>query len=188
MPSEQRTLTNLQTGEVHILPPGQTKIGSNPSCDIVLRGKPEVQNRPSGVHAMIVGVALTDLASDYGTWTHVHNRVNPKLPSNWFSMVRNTTKSLERGEEICFGGHHPGSRDIMLKTPNTYDDRYPTDCWEVFRFDISDHHSKDLCPICINNIKDPAFMECGHRFCSTCLSAWLFAKNEGSCPMCRKSA
>jgi len=39
------------------------------------------------------------------------------------------------------------------------------------------------CPICLNNLKNPAHLPCGHAFHSDCILNWI--ENKKSCPICR---
>ncbi|KAM7328551.1 hypothetical protein ACRRTK_012643 [Alexandromys fortis] len=41
------------------------------------------------------------------------------------------------------------------------------------------------CPICKENFKNPVTIECGHKFCLSCISAfWKDLKDNFSCPVC----
>ena len=44
--------------------------------------------------------------------------------------------------------------------------------------------SDENCIICLNNENDIK-LECGHTYCSDCISMWI--KKENNCPLCRKS-
>ncbi|KAK0482954.1 hypothetical protein EDD18DRAFT_1362366 [Armillaria luteobubalina] len=45
------------------------------------------------------------------------------------------------------------------------------------------------CPICIDGIKAPVFLKCGHDFCGACLFDWVTVNppQSNSCPTCRKN-
>jgi hypothetical protein len=192
---EVRTLTDLLTGTVHVLKNGPTLLGANPAtADIVLLNKTmgSALNDPASEHAVIIGHSLNDKAdvksrSWKGTWTHVFNRSNPKLPSRWYRMAEGATKVLEHGEELCFGGDDD-RLDVVFKTPDAYNPRFKTNAWQVFRYEVSYPNSTDTCAICMESIKVPAVLNCGHRFCSTCIGPWAASKKPEDvefCPTCR---
>lgn len=203
-PKRTLTLTNLRTKEVHVLKP-YTTIGSHPDNDIVLSGPlgpggaPEVLNRPSKLHAHIVGEALGDLGVEYGTWTHLHNGVTHESHTRWYKMNPKTTTNMQHGLEICFGGDPYPAPPFRLEHPDRYTERYPTDpkgnpkgkVWDMFRFDIvveDDADDVDVCPICHEVPKTPVTLPCGHVGCSACFSKWVLnSANGASCPSCRRS-
>ncbi|XP_050829286.1 E3 ubiquitin-protein ligase RNF213-like isoform X2 [Serinus canaria] len=45
-------------------------------------------------------------------------------------------------------------------------------------------HGLELCPICLREPKDPAFLPCNHMFCHKCISQWLVPA-QMYCPYCR---
>ena len=40
------------------------------------------------------------------------------------------------------------------------------------------------CKVCLERLKDPVEIPCGHVMCLTCLSAWF--DNVRSCPLCKQ--
>jgi hypothetical protein len=42
---------------------------------------------------------------------------------------------------------------------------------------------EENCPICLNNLKNPVHLPCGHTFHSDCILSWI--DNNKNCPMCR---
>ena len=56
---------------------------------------------------------------------------------------------------------------------------------EIFDCDeLLEKSVENLCPICLNEIKDKIILSCKHEFCFICLNEW---SNKGNrCPMCRR--
>uniref|UniRef100_A0A8D2HVP1 RING-type domain-containing protein n=1 Tax=Urocitellus parryii TaxID=9999 RepID=A0A8D2HVP1_UROPR len=43
------------------------------------------------------------------------------------------------------------------------------------------------CPICLDNLKDPITIDCGHNFCRSCIQQSQADLQEGfRCPVCRQ--
>ena len=44
------------------------------------------------------------------------------------------------------------------------------------------------CPICLDDLRDPATIECGHNFCRSCIQqSWTDLRDKYPCPVCRHS-
>jgi len=46
-----------------------------------------------------------------------------------------------------------------------------------------DEFDQTMCPICLEELRDPAALECGHRFHRGCIDPWI--QSHGTCPLCR---
>ena len=44
------------------------------------------------------------------------------------------------------------------------------------------------CPVCLDFIKTPRTLECGHRFHARCVSKWFARRGAATCPCCRRPA
>ena len=48
------------------------------------------------------------------------------------------------------------------------------------------HKERDCCSICIEPIKNMCILDCGHKFCNTCINNWISVSCPNyTCPMCR---
>lgn len=44
------------------------------------------------------------------------------------------------------------------------------------------------CPICLQFLKEPMILECGHNFCNACITqCWEGAQGNVSCPQCKQT-
>ena len=56
---------------------------------------------------------------------------------------------------------------------------------EIYDYDeLLKKSEENLCPICLNQIKDKIILSCKHEFCFICLNEWSNKNNR--CPMCRQ--
>jgi len=47
------------------------------------------------------------------------------------------------------------------------------------------HKPKEKCPICFENILRPKSLHCSHKYCSECISKWIYMEQKYTCPLCR---
>ena len=47
------------------------------------------------------------------------------------------------------------------------------------------HKPKEKCPICFENILRPKSLHCSHKYCSDCISKWIYMEQKYTCPLCR---
>lgn len=44
----------------------------------------------------------------------------------------------------------------------------------------------DICPVCLEEDRESAKMDCGHIFCYKCMLKWRYAEGREDCPLCRR--
>jgi len=47
------------------------------------------------------------------------------------------------------------------------------------------HKPKEECTICLEYYKRPKRLNCFHKFCSECISRWIYLSFNDTCPLCR---
>lgn len=47
---------------------------------------------------------------------------------------------------------------------------------------------QSACPVCLDEIKTPRHLECGHAFHPRCVSRWFSHHGAAKCPCCRRPA
>ena len=49
----------------------------------------------------------------------------------------------------------------------------------------STHKPKEKCSICFENILKEKTLHCLHKYCSECISKWIYIEQKDTCPLCR---
>lgn len=89
--------------------------------------------------------------------------------------------------ELLFGSSEPPAVSRMnieksTHTPASTEPRYSLKNGKVMGWIKGPQQRK--CTLCLEEMKDPSAMQCGHIFCWTCIRDWVHEKPE--CPLCRR--
>ena len=61
--------------------------------------------------------------------------------------------------------------------------------YTVMTTTMDEYAERFSCPICNEIMMDGVYLsQCGHNFCSSCISTWLLTQRENTCPLCRQEA
>ncbi len=143
----------------------------------------------------VLGVLLV-LQMSVQTWLHLHSTLPNLVPANT-SQINGSSAILEGGVEISLeppsthndllfessGVAQHDSKEVgkVTHTQVLKEPRYNLRKESVMKF-ISSQNRK--CTLCLEELKDPSAVACGHIFCWECIRDWVKEKPE--CPLCRR--
>jgi peroxin-10 len=147
----------------------------------------------------VLGVLLV-LQMSVQTWLHLHNTLRGPALAN-AQVMSGSSAVLEGGVEVSLDPHALSHNNELLfeseggeviqhssvevgKTTHTQvlkNPRYDLRTEGVMPW-IKGQNRK--CTLCLEELKDPSVVGCGHVFCWTCIGDWVKEKPE--CPLCRR--
>lgn len=142
----------------------------------------------------VLGVLLV-LQIAVQSWLHLHSTMNAPAPANPETLL-GTSAVLADGVEINLD---PSMNSELLfeSTPHVSSSSVGavtnTAVLKGPRYDLGDEKvmawvkgkQGRKCTLCLEELKDPGVVSCGHVFCWACIGDWVREKPE--CPLCRRA-
>merc|ERR1711939_227509 len=143
----------------------------------------------------VLGVLLV-LQMSVQAWLHLHSTLRQPVPANANAMngssvileggVEISLEPPNKGDELLFessGAIQHTSKEVgkVTHTQVLKEPRYDLRKEGVMKF-IGGQNRK--CTLCLEELKDPSAVACGHVFCWECIGDWVREKPE--CPLCRR--
>ncbi|KAH8758192.1 Pex12 amino terminal region-domain-containing protein [Hyaloscypha sp. PMI_1271] len=143
----------------------------------------------------VLGVLLV-LQMSVQSWLHLQNTINTPTIANP-SLLEGSSAILEGGIEISLDAPIT-SPEILLESggiPHNSTEVGKTTHTEVLKKPRYDLRIEGVmpwirgqnrkCTLCLEELKDPSVVSCGHVFCWECVGDWVREKPE--CPLCRRA-
>ncbi|KAM3086546.1 peroxisome biogenesis factor 10 [Clarireedia jacksonii] len=140
----------------------------------------------------VLGVLLL-LQMSVQTYLHLNTTFSGAAPST----AAGSSAILDNGVEVPLDA--PSSNELLYPSSTTtaqsiasISKNTHTPLAEGARFDLSDEKTMSWikgdqnrkCTLCLEELKDPSVLGCGHVFCWSCIGEWVREKPE--CPLCRR--
>jgi peroxin-10 len=144
----------------------------------------------------VLGVLLV-LQVTVQTWLHLHSTLRAPAPANP-ATIMGSSAMVSGGVEINLD---PNTNDELLFESSFSSPQHPsaevgkvtnTAVLSKPRYDLRDDSvmkwvkgkQQRKCTLCLEELKDPSVVGCGHVFCWACIGDWVREKPE--CPLCRR--
>ncbi|CAG8960075.1 hypothetical protein HYFRA_00010553 [Hymenoscyphus fraxineus] len=148
----------------------------------------------------VLGVLLV-LQMTVQTWLHLSSTLQTSTPANAEPLL-GSSAVLQGGVEVSLDPNAYSANNELLFDRSQSLVQPGSDIGKVTNTPVSDEPNINLgiedkmkwikgtqqrkCTLCLEELKDPSAVACGHVFCWSCIGDWVREKPE--CPLCRREA
>lgn len=151
----------------------------------------------------VLGVLLV-LQMTVQTWLHLNSTLRTSTPAKAEPLM-GSSAVLQGGVEVSLDPNaYSANNELLFESsqPSGIIQHSSSEVGKVTHTPVSDEPSINLnvedkmkwikgtqqrkCTLCLEELKDPSAVACGHVFCWVCIGDWVKEKPE--CPLCRREA